>query len=285
MIYQLIRRIVALIVAGLLTAAPAVAVPSTPERTRPAPPPVAGPTPDHGRERPSSDDRESSMIFDAEFTGAAGSAPNSALWWLKLTDEWQPAPELQTYTADPANAHLDGAGHLAITALARGDGWTSARLHSRAFVQYGRIEARIKAPTAAGVWPAFWLLGDDSVVGWPACGEIDVMEAPAAEGGRVFAGTHQPGDGGQLVDPLQLADPGGWHTYAVDWRPGRIDFYTDDQPRGTVTRAAIEATGGVWPFDSTPQQIILNVAVGGWGGTPGAWSSQTMLIDYVRVTG
>jgi beta-glucanase (GH16 family) len=254
-----------------------------PTDTRPDPGGVALPA----AQRPT---EARSVVFADEFTGAAGSAPDGALWQAKLTDEWQPTRELQTYTADRANAQLDGAGSLAITAHADGDGWTSARLHSRAWFTPGvRIEARLALPTGAGAWGAFWLLGDDSVSGWPACGEIDVVELPAAEGGRAYAGTHQTGVGGhvgsgELIAPLHLADPAGWHTYAVEWRPGSLAFYTDGVHRGTITRAAIEALGGVWLFDDRPQRVILNLAIGGWGGTPGPWTSQVMRVDYVRAT-
>jgi beta-glucanase (GH16 family) len=147
----------------------------------------------------------------------------------------------------------------------------------------------MRVPQGLGTWPAFWLLGDDSQVGWPDCGEVDIMEAPAAERGRVFAGAHLPGRSGQsvgsgeLVSPTLLADPAGWHVYALDWRPGRLEFYVDDQLTGVVTRQAMEAAGGIWVFDDRPQQIILNLAVGGWGGVPGPWTEQVMTVDWVRV--
>jgi beta-glucanase (GH16 family) len=227
------------------------------------------------------------LVFADEF-GTAG-APNASRWRHKITDHWQPAPELQTYTTDPANAQVMD-GRLLLTALADGaGGWTSARLHSHDFFHYGRFEARIAVPQGIGAWAAFWLLGDDSALGWPACGEVDIMEAPAAERGRVFAGTHQPGSSGapvgskDLVPPTLLADPTGWHVYAVDWQPGRMDFYVDGVLTGAVTRQAIETAGGIWVFDTQPQQIILNLAIGGWGGVPGPWAEQVMAVDWVRV--
>jgi beta-glucanase (GH16 family) len=217
---------------------------------------------------------------------------------VRETDRWQPAGESQTYTRDLANAHYDGQGHLVLTAVRVGGGdrgYTSARLSARhstrpvAF-RYGRFAARIQVPTGAGAWPAWWLLGEDDRYGWPRCGEIDIMEAPSSPStrGQVHQGTHSPraaGDGEVPVgvEPSTGDWGGGFHVYAVDWRPGRLDFSIDGRPTGTVSREQVAGRGGAWPFDDRPQSPVVNLAVGGWAGTPGDWHEQSMTVDWVRV--
>ena len=135
------------------------------------------------------------MEWADEFDGPAGSPPSDA-WVPELGPRG--AGELQRYTA--ANAALDGHGSLAIEARREPAGdVTSARLvtKDRVHVRYGRIEARIKVPSGQGMWPAFWMLGADiDAVGWPACGEIDVMEYVGSRPTAVHATVHGPGHAG-----------------------------------------------------------------------------------------
>jgi len=239
------------------------------------------------------------LVWADECAGAAGSPPDPYLWGVRLTDEW-PSGELQVYTDDPGNAHYDGRGHLVLTAIreryADGQRYTSARLSARHAgrpwtFHFGRIAARIKVPTGAGVWPAWWLLGPDHELGWPACGEIDIMETPssAATAGEVHQGTHSPraAGGGEVsvgVTPIRGDWGAGFHDYGIDWAPGRITFLVDNRRTGTVARADVEDRGGIWPFDDLPQSPILNLAVGGWAGTPDpSWSRQSMLVDWARI--
>lgn len=238
------------------------------------------------------------LIWADECTGDAGTPPDPHLWGLRLTEQWQSAAEQQNYTTSTANARYNGKGQLEIKAVKGASGgraYSSARLEARralapARIRYGLVEARLQLPTGAGTWPAFWLLGDDGAYGWPWCGEVDVMEAPVMAGQtrQVHQGTHSPGAAGADiaagVDPGVAAD--GWHTYSVDWAPDRLDFYTDHTRTGTVTRADVEAKGGTWVFNVRPMSPILNLAVGGWAGTPDpVWTSQTLLVDWVRVYG
>lgn len=238
-------------------------------------------------------------LWADECTGRAGSPPDPTLWGVRGTDQWQPPGELQTYTRDPRNAHYDGRDHLVITAVKETAGarpYTSARLSARhstrpVVFRYGRFEARIRIPTGVGTWPAWWLLGQDDRYGWPRCGEIDIMEAPSSAStyGQVHQGTHCPHRTeatavGVGVAPSVGTWGTGFHTYAIDWTPGRIEFFIDDRPTGTVTRDDVESRNGVWPFDHRPQSPILNLAVGGWAGTPdGRWTEQSMLVDWVRI--
>ena len=239
------------------------------------------------------------LVWTDECAAAAGTPPDSRLWGVVETDRWQPPDELQIYVSDPATAAYDGQGHLVVSAIRQETGgYVSARLSARRaarahMFRYGRFAARIRVPTGTGVWPAWWLLGADDRYGWPSCGEIDIMEAPASAElrGQVHQGTHSPhssgvGAVGVGVRP-SVGDWGrGFHTYAIDWAPGRIAFFIDGRCTGTVTREGVTDHGAVWPFDDQEQAPVLNLAVGGWAGTPDeTWSRQSMVVDWVRVYG
>ena len=170
--------------------------------------------------------------------------------------------------------------------------YTSARLiTSGKFEQaYGRFEARIKIPYGQGVWPAFWLLGaDDKQVGWPQCGEIDIMENIGREPGMVHGTIHGPGySGGKGIGGAYSVNAGrfadDFHIYAVEWEPEEIRFYVDDHLY-TARRPSDLPAGTKWVYDH-PFYILLNFAVGGeWPGSPDATTKfpQVMLVDYVRV--
>lgn len=241
------------------------------------------------------------LIWADECNRVAGSAPDPAKWGLST---WTPDSDLQAYTTDPANAHHDGQ-YLVIKAIKQASGtkaYTSARLMSRSGTVPGRftkglVAARIKVPTGAGVWPAFWLVGDDHLPesAWPRCGEIDVMEATTAPGltGLVHQGTHSPGnaDPGHDVAAGVTPSAGDWgsafHVYSALWTTDEVTFFIDHRRTGRVTRADVElaADGGVWQFAHRQLGLVLNIAVGGWGGgTPDpSWTEQTMLVDWVRV--
>jgi beta-glucanase (GH16 family) len=238
------------------------------------------------------------LVWGDDCEGAAGERPDPTLWGVRESDEWQPPSELQTYTRDPANAHYDGEGHLVIAALRldrAGRPFTSARLSARHAVarhlfRYGRFEARVRVPAAIGAWPAWWLLGEDDRFGWPDCGEIDIMEAPCGPdtGGQVHQGTHSPPVGaGTAVGVGVRPSAGQWsdafHTYAAVWRPGVIEFVIDDVSTGKVTRSEVEAAGGLWRFDDRSLSPILNLAVGGWAGSPGPWARAEVSIEWVRI--
>jgi beta-glucanase (GH16 family) len=190
--------------------------------------------------------------------------------------------ELQSYTDRSDNVALDGAGHLVIDAV-RGsytgaDGyrrdWTSARLDTLdkwAFTT-GTLTVRMRAPLAGGMWPAFWLLGTDiKSVGWPTCGEVDVVELVHGDG-RVHQTVHGPTAGGPYAanagrSAPALADPAAWHEYSITRRTGQLVFGVDGHVTGRVTRADL-SPGQRWVFDG-PMFPTLNLAVGGWSGAPG----------------
>ena len=200
--------------------------------------------------------------------------------------------ELEFYTDRPDNVRVDG-GNLVIEARKedyRGRHYTSARIKTAGKVErtYGRYEARIKIPRGQGIWPAFWLLGGDiAKVGWPRCGEIDIMENIGREPDLVHGTLHGPGySGDKAIGKPQRLDKGtyadDYHVYAVEWEPREIRWYRD----GILYHTARPATvTGDWVFEH-PFFVILNLAVGGgWPGNPDATTTfpQQMLVDYVRV--
>ncbi|MGN8050198.1 glycoside hydrolase family 16 protein [Curtobacterium sp. 22159] len=233
------------------------------------------------------------LIAADEFDGPAGSAPNPGIWRYDLGAGGWGNGELETYTDSRRNSALDGAGNLVITARREADGsYSSARLKSESTytVQYGRIEARIRIPRGQGIWPAFWMLGADiGQVGWPACGEIDVMENVGYEPAVVHGTVHGPGYSGAAGISAAYTNPSGaafaddFHVFAVDWRPDSITWSVDGTAYRTVTRADVGSNP--WVFDK-PFFVVLNVAVGGgWPGSPDASTRfpQQMTVDWLRV--
>ncbi|MFD6340785.1 ricin-type beta-trefoil lectin domain protein [Streptomyces sp. NPDC060210] len=242
------------------------------------------------------------VTFSDDFNGAAGSAVDGGKWQIETGDNVN-NHERQYYTAGNNNAALDGQGNLVITARKDNPGnyqcwygrceYTSARLNtSGKFTStYGRVEARLKVPRGQGMWPAFWMLGNDiGNVGWPNSGEIDIMENVGFEPGTVHGTLHGPGYSGSggigagytLPNGQAFAD--AFHTFAIDWSPNAITWSVD----GNVyqTRTPADLGGRSWVFNK-PFFIILNLAVGGyWPGDPNGstpFPSQ-LVVDYVRVS-
>lgn len=263
------------------------------------------------------------LVWADEFDGAAGAGPDPAKWTFDL-GSGPGNHELETYTSARANVEQRD-GRLVVTAIkeaktgeekvegekvsgekiagmerkagaadakAAEPVYTSGRIKTQGlFAQtYGRFEARMRLPLGKGIWPAFWLLGGDiATVGWPQCGEIDVMEN-IGEPGVSHSTLHGPGYSGGKAVTAQYALPAGealdtsFHVYAVVWAPNDIRFLLDEELVAERTPADLPA-GTKWVFDH-PFFIILNLAVGGdWPGYPDATTRfpQTMLVDYVRV--
>lgn len=240
------------------------------------------------------------LSWSDEFGGPAGATVDQTRWTFDVGGGGWGNQELQSYTDRPRNAHLSGDGSLVIDVLREShtgpDGiardYTSARLKTQGlFTQtYGRFEARLKIPSGQGIWVAFWMLGADiASLGWPACGEIDIMENIGREPGVVHGTFHGPGySGGEAIGaPFTL--PSGrfaddFHVFAVEWEPQGVRWSVDGQVYLTRTPANLPA-GTRWVFDH-PFFLILNVAVGGsWPGSPDATTTfpQQMFVDYVRV--
>ena len=169
--------------------------------------------------------------------------------------------------------------------------YTSASLTTRgkASWTYGRIEVRAKLPKGRGTWPAIWMLGTNRAAGWPACGEIDIMEEVGYEPGiiqaHIHTGKYNHVKNTSKGDRITIADASeAFHVYAVEWDKEQMDFYVDERKYFTYRN---EGSGSeAWPFDKD-QYLILNLAIGGaWGGAKGIDDSifpQRYYIDYVRV--
>jgi beta-glucanase (GH16 family) len=241
------------------------------------------------------------LSWSDEFSGPDGSLPDPKKWTYDIGGTGWGNQELESYTKRPENARIEK-GKLAITARKESytgpDGvtrdYTSARLKTQGLFSqaYGRIEARIKIPEGQGMWPAFWMLGEDiTSVGWPKCGEIDIMENVGKEPGTVHGSLHGPSSERPTSDltsifalPAGQKFPNAFHLYVVEWEPDIIRFYVDSNLYASFDSSQWPA-GGKWVFDH-PFFIILNLAVGGiWPGSPDASTKfpQRMLVDYVHV--
>ena len=247
------------------------------------------------------------LVWSDEFTGAAAqSAPNPANWTYDTGGGGWGNAELEVYcgygsstapcdSANP-NSYIGNDGYLHIVARRPAAGvYTSARLKSEGLqsFQYGRIEARIRMPEGQGFWPAFWMLGSNiKSVGWPACGEMDIMESIGSTPSTNYGSIHGTGfTGTQIGTAYNLANGAkfgnAFHAFGIVWSPGKIQYYVDTPTNvyATYTPSSLPK-GAVWPFDAGKFFFILNVAVGGsWPGSPNAASvfPQQMLVDYVRV--
>jgi beta-glucanase (GH16 family) len=239
------------------------------------------------------------LAWSDEFDGAAGSPPDPSVWRPEIGGHGWGNKELQFYTGDSQNACLDGAGHLTIVVRRvdprvsghrhEGCDYTSARLISkdRMALPGGLLQARIQLPGGRGIWPGFWMLGQNiDEVGWPQCGEIDVMENFGADPRVVHGTVHGPGYSGRagITASHQAGSDlsGGFHVYSIAREPGRIRWYLDGELYHTVTPA--ELSGKPWVFDHD-FFLLLNVAVGGTlSQAPGSSVTfpRTMLIDYIR---
>ncbi len=203
--------------------------------------------------------------------------------------------ELQYYTGnDTLNASVTD-GLLKIIArkeIKAGRQYTSARLHSKdkAEFKYGKVEVRAKLPQGRGTWPAIWMLGKNiQEAGWPACGEIDIMEHVGYNKDSIFGTIHTTAynhtKGTQKGKGIFISNPyDQFHIYAIEWTPEKIDFILD----GVIYYQVINEhlSGKEWPFDQ-PFYLIINLAIGGdWGGKYGVDESifpSVMEVDWVRV--
>ncbi len=178
--------------------------------------------------------------------------------------------------------------------------FTSARLNSKFAFRYGRVDVRAKVPKNQGTWPAIWLLGKNisevgayffeqfGSVGWPACGEIDIMEHGIFHGSQdnfISSALHTPSSHGNTINHGGVVAPNNiqdnFNVYSMNWSPNQITFMLNEVPYYTYAPAVKNAS--TWPFDAE-QFLLLNIAMGGVAGAiPSAFNEASMIIDYVRV--
>lgn len=229
------------------------------------------------------------LVWSDEFDGTAINANN---WTYDLGASGWGNNEWQNYTDSPENSSVAD-GFLTITARQEGSGYTSARMKSEGLqeFQFGRIDVRAKLPQGQGIWPAIWMLGANiGSVGWPACGEIDIMELvghqPATTHGTAHWGSswnvHQY-NGSSISLPAGQTFGDAFHLFSVVWEQDQITWLMDDQTFFSIDNT--QMNGQPYPFNA-PFFFILNIAVGGnWPGYPDATTQfpQEMVIDCIRV--
>jgi beta-glucanase (GH16 family) len=240
------------------------------------------------------------------FNGAEGQPPDPSLWAPEVGGEGWGNDELQSYVDDRPSAQLDGQGHLVLTARREEttgpDGITrqfaSARLTTRGRLTVppgSYVEAEVTPPTGAGVWPAFWLLGQDiDTKGWPACGEIDIMEVLGSDPMTARSALHmadksqptrdRPYGGDSRVGATRFEAPldTSAHRYGVYFDEHVVVFYIDHRKTFVYTAADAAASGRSWPFGQ-PMFLLLNVAVGGLESPEGTQFPRSMTVGPVQV--
>ena len=231
--------------------------------------------------------------FRDDFTGTE---LNRSAWGVEVGCDGNGNSEAQCYVDDPLNLFVSN-GSLHIVARRAADGKiTSGRINTLGKMEqvYGRWEARVQVPAVLGTWPAFWTLGADlGEVGWPSCGEIDIMEnfqRGDATSDSFYSTAHSVAHSwgtntalpGGFSTPL---DHSTYHTVRLDWREESLTFYVDGVQTWALERAA-DASNFDWPYDK-PHFAILNLAIGGNGvqfqQPPPAAYPLTYRVDYVSV--
>lgn len=257
--------------------------------------------------KPDVPEPEWQLVWQDEF--AVDGAVDSSKWSHELWAPGRVNNEWQRYTARSENARVEN-GKLVIEARKDnylGDAYSSARIHSagKGDLHYGRIEVSAKLPNGLGTWPAIWMMPsdvftyattcdastgwDDDCDAWPNSGEIDIMEHVGYDTGKVHATVHNLAgywvNGQQRQATVYQPDvDDGFHTYAIEWTPERIDMFIDSALYYSYVN---QHTGWQqWPYDQ-PFHVILNLAVGGdWGGAAGVDANiwpQRLEVDYVRM--
>ncbi|KJD34065.1 laminarinase [Tamlana nanhaiensis] len=229
------------------------------------------------------------LIWEENFDG---NALNEAHWNFELGNGcpnlcgWG-NNERQIYTK--TNHKLEN-GMLTITANLKDSVYTSTRITTKNKFQfkYGTIEARAKLPVGQGLWPAFWMLGSNiDTVGWPKCGEIDILEYVGKEPSMVFTSLHTQDSHGETINTKKTKIEGiedGFHVYKAHWTETKIEFFIDDKLLYTFAPEALNDET-IWPFNQ-PFYILVNLAIGGNFGGPEVDDTvfpQQYIIDYIKV--
>ena len=260
--------------------------------------------------QPSGRTNQKGVLWSQEFNEASGSAPSSKVWGYDLGGGGFGNSEFQYYTNSRQNSATDGLGALVIKATsideydplrdncnvddANSDcpTYRSARIKTQDKVGflYGHIEARMWLPEGTGTWPAFWMLGADfGGIGWPDCGELDIMEQgndKTAINGTIHSNGPDiyMGLTGSAYADFGSSFAGGWHTFAINWLPNSIQWLVDGDVYHEVNKVDVEAAGYEWVFDHE-NFIIFNLAAGGnYVGGVNPDAPYEMKIDYLRVS-
>lgn len=239
------------------------------------------------------------FVWGDEFDGPEGSAPDPKKWGYEHGFVRNKEP--QFYTKDRReNARIEK-GALVIEGRLEpfSEGGKSAKYTSASVIsqgkfafKYGRIEIAAKLPKGVGNWPALWMMGEDAkTVGWPKCGEIDIMEHLGREEGTVYATLHTSKAGGEGHNSQggflkKQPTTSGFHVYGMDWTPDTLTLTFDGKPVFTHQKNGPNPKQLQWLFDK-PYYLLMNLAFGGnWAGTKGidekAFPAR-FEIDYVRV--
>ena len=236
------------------------------------------------------DPKYTNLVFEDDFDAAG--APDDDKWTFDIgTGEngWGNSEE-QFYTDRADNVVVED-GNLKITAKKenyQGSAYTSARIKTQDKFDftYGKVEVRAKLPEGGGTWPAIWMLGANFPdVGWPACGEIDIMEYVGNSPGSIQSALHNPDSFGNTKYKKSTSisnESDAFHVYSMIWSEEQISFYLDGE-RFYIYRPENRNSNN-WPY-TKPQFLIMNVAMGGslGGDIDPAFSSSEMVIDYVRI--
>lgn len=225
------------------------------------------------------------LVWVDDFTA---DALNTQIWNYEQGAGGWGNNELQNYTNSTNNVHTDS-GYLHITALnPSGSTYTSGRITTQGKKEftYCRVDIRAKVPEGQGIWPALWMLGTNiSQVGWPICGEIDIMELLGQEPSVIHGTAHWSSSGHVSRTSTYTLNSGkfssGFHVFSVIWTPNRLRWFIDNQQYFLLNKSEIAG----FPFD-LPQFFIFNVAVGGnWPGPPNQTTvfPQHLIVDYIKV--
>ncbi len=233
------------------------------------------------------------LVWSDEFNYAG--LPDETKWGYDVGGQGWGNNELQYYTKADTNNVIVKNGVLSIIARKQkyeNREYTSARMVTRGKADWsnGRVEFRAKLPKGRGTWPAGWMLGSNlEKVGWPLCGEIDILEHVGYDPDTIVGSIHTEAynhvKGTQKTKRLFIKNPATeFHTYTIEWNTEKMDFLLDEQKYLTVKNE--HKTTKEWPFNE-PMYILLNLAVGGnWGGAKGVDENifpTKMEVDYVRV--
>jgi beta-glucanase (GH16 family) len=232
------------------------------------------------------------MVWSNEFSNPI----NASEWNMEIgngSGGWG-NNELEYYTSSNKNSFVSN-GNLIIEARKEaisGFNYSSARMttQGKKSFTFGRVDIRAKLPKGKGIWPALWMLGSNiSTVGWPSCGEIDIMELVGHEPNKVHGTAHwKPVNGTSINKGNSSTLASGdysqeFHVFSIIWVRDSIKWLIDDKEYFTLTKADVGNAN--YPFND-PQFFIFNVAVGGnWPGSPDASTvfPQRMFVDYIRV--